>query len=140
MSTVKHMSKNKELKKWIRKLDEVYSHYVRLKNSRGGIGKCYTCGKFSEWKYLQCGHFHTRTHMATRWDEDNTRVQCVSCNMFKEGNKPVYAEKLRNELGEEKFDMLNIKKNNFWKPAAFELGILTKEYQNKIDELSKVHG
>jgi hypothetical protein len=130
MITVKHIAK----------LDAVFSKYIRLKHSRGGIGRCYTCGKFAEIKNLQCGHFHSRKHLALRWDESNCRPQCVTCNMFMEGNKIEYTRKLTEELGQEAIDMLNIRKNNFWKPTCFELELLTKEYQAKLNELSKVHG
>lgn len=124
-------------KKLVKALDDVFSKYIRKKHSKDGIGRCYTCGKFDEPKNLQCGHFHSRKHMATRWEEANCRPQCVHCNMFSEGNKPQYTIRLMNELGCAEFEKLNIKKNNFWKPTDFELKILINEYTIKLKELEK---
>ena len=55
--------------KIVKKLDAIFSRYIRKKNSKNNLAKCFTCGKVDEWKYLQCGHFQSRRHYATRWDE-----------------------------------------------------------------------
>ena len=36
---------------------------------------------------MQAGHFMSRKHYSTRWDEDNVQVQCVSCNLFRQGEQ-----------------------------------------------------
>ena len=43
--------------KLVKKLDTVFSQYIRLKDSKDGIGTCVTCGKQDHWKNLQAGHF-----------------------------------------------------------------------------------
>lgn len=63
-----------------------------------------TCGAVVFWKEIQCGHFIDRRHMATRFDPDNCHPQCVSCNVFKSGNIPMYErylEQLKPGLVEE---------------------------------------
>lgn len=84
-------------------LDAVFSKYIRAKYSENGICECYTCGKRGYIEDMQCGHFHSRKHNATRFDEENCRVQCMPCNVWKHGNYIEYAERLRDEIGEEAY-------------------------------------
>ena len=58
----------------IKRLDAVFSQYIRLRHAKNEIAECYTCGKKDHYKKLQCGHFMSRKHYATRWDEDNCEV------------------------------------------------------------------
>lgn len=76
-----------------KKLDSVFSKYIRQKYP----ARCYTCGKVGVT--LQCGHFVSRQYLATRWDENNCRPQCVGCNMFGNGQLLDFEENLKKELG-----------------------------------------
>ena len=73
--------------KLIKKLDSVFSQYIRLKDSKDGIGTCITCGKQDHIKRLQAGHMISRKHYSTRWDERNVKIQCVGCNVFRYGEQ-----------------------------------------------------
>ena len=116
---------------YIKKLDDIFSKYIRLKYSKEGICECYTCGKYNKWQNMQCGHFFSRKYYATRWDENNVRVQCVSCNVFHEGEKIIFTQKLFKEIGAEKMQLLGIKKNNIVNLGIFELKTLITLYENK---------
>ena len=72
-------------KNLIKKLDTVFSLYIRRRHAKNDIAQCYTCGKKDHYKKLQNGHFMSRKSYATRWDETNCQVQCVKCNMFEQG-------------------------------------------------------
>ena len=73
------MAKKLTRSKLVKKLDAVFSQYIRLKDAdEFGNATCFTCGKVDHWKKLQNGHFQSRKHYATRWDEMNCQVQCVS--------------------------------------------------------------
>lgn len=79
-------------------LDLVFSRYIRLKNADiNGISECYTCGKREEYTKQQCGHYISRSSMATRFLEQNCRVQCKSCNEYKSGNIDEYTKRLEAE-------------------------------------------
>ena len=41
----------------VKKLDAVFSIYIRRRFAVNDIAKCVTCGKEDHWKSLQCGHF-----------------------------------------------------------------------------------
>lgn len=83
---------------------------------------CFTCGKhLPDFKDRQAGHFWSRGgHDSVRFNLDNLRIQCVTCNNFKSGNLAEYAIKLRAEIGNLRFDELNkqahqiTKRNRDW--------------------------
>jgi len=114
-----------------KKLDTVFSIYSRnFYSDSSGNTECYTCGKKGTVKTMQCGHFHSRSHLSVRWDLDNVRNQCAGCNVFKHGNYIVYTMKLYNEIGPFEFMALEQKKNKEFK--------VTKEWLlEKIEEFSK---
>tara|TARA_S200002703_G_C3708212_1_gene217540 strand:+ start:115 stop:492 length:378 start_codon:yes stop_codon:yes gene_type:complete len=89
--------RKKSRKSLIKKLDTVFSEYIRRRTAdHKGIVECFTCGKKDHWKKMQCGHFQSRKHYSTRWNEDNCQVQCVGCNMFKSGEQYKFGLKLGN--------------------------------------------
>jgi hypothetical protein len=36
---------------------------------------------------IHAGHFMSRRHLATRWDEKNVNSQCAGCNTFRGGEQ-----------------------------------------------------
>lgn len=111
------------------KLDAVFSIYVRTKYPKF----CYTCDKPSS--KLQCGHFIPRSYLATRWDERNTRPQCVGCNIWGRGQLLEFEERLIEELGREVVDELKAKRKLLWKltPSWYEAEI--KRYTGLVENL-----
>ncbi len=62
-----------------KKLDTIFSIYIRTKHSDcDGVVKCFTCGASKVIKKIQNGHFVSRQYLATRWEEDNCRPQCLT--------------------------------------------------------------
>jgi 5-methylcytosine-specific restriction endonuclease McrA len=88
------MAKKPSRKTIITKLDNIFSQYIRLRYSKNEISECVTCGKQDHWKKLQAGHFVSRKHYATRWDEDNVQVQCSGCNVFRYGEQYLFSKYL----------------------------------------------
>jgi hypothetical protein len=85
----------------VKKLDSVFSIYIRRRYAVNDIAKCVTCGKEDNWKSLQCGHFMSRKHLSTRWNEDNCQVQCAGCNVFRYGEQYKFSLYLGNNLSEQ---------------------------------------
>jgi len=114
--------------KLVKKLDVVFSKYIRLKDSKNGIGTCVTCGKKDYWKNLQAGHFMSRKHYSTRWDEDNVKIQCSACNVFRYGEQFLFSKYLGNNLS----DKLLNKSRNIVKFTNIELEEMILHYSNKL--------
>ena len=64
----------------VKKLDKVFSLYIRLRDAMpSGYVRCISCGQIKPFADVDCGHFHSRTHMATRFDEENCNAECRYC-------------------------------------------------------------
>lgn len=126
------MPKKPTRKTLITKLDKVFSEYIRRRYAKNEIATCVTCGKKDHWKKLQAGHFMSRKHYATRWDEDNVEVQCSACNVFRYGEQYLFAK----YLGTEKADMLLAKSRETVKFPDWEIQEMIELYKNKIKDLS----
>ena len=64
----------------VKKLDKVFALYIRLRDVMpNGYGRCISCGKIKHFSDLDCGHFYSRKHMGTRFDEDNCSAECKYC-------------------------------------------------------------
>lgn len=93
--------KKKTRSQLVKELDKVFSEYVRRKDADlNGNVSCFTCGKVSHWKDMQCGHFQSRKHYATRWDEQNCQIQCSGCNIFRSGEQFKFGKSLDITYGD----------------------------------------
>lgn len=64
----------------VKKLDKVFSQYIRLRDAMpGGVFRCISCGRTLPIGRADCGHYFSRRHMSTRFDEDNCNAECSYC-------------------------------------------------------------
>ena len=129
------MAKKLTRSKIVKKLDTVFSQYIRQKNAINEIATCFTCGKQDHWKKLQNGHFQSRKFYSTRWDEQNCQVQCAGCNVFKYGEQFIFGRKLDEKYGEGTAEELYFKAKKIVKLSSDELIDLTNRYKNFINYL-----
>ena len=122
-------------KNLIKKLDTVFSIYIRRRHAKNDIAQCYTCGKKDHYKKLQNGHFMSRKSYATRWDETNCQVQCVKCNMFEQGMSYVFGLNLNKQFGEGTAEELLRKSKEILKLSNDEVVSLITKYENKLNNL-----
>jgi hypothetical protein len=113
------------------KLDTVFSQYIRRKDAIDEVAECITCGKKDHYKKLQCGHFMSRRHYSTRWEENNVGVQCYGCNISRHGEQYKFSLYLGNNLAEE----MNIKSKQIVKFADVYLIDMIEYYAAKLDLL-----
>jgi hypothetical protein len=125
------MAKKPTRKTIITKLDSIFSQYIRLRYSKNEIATCVTCGRSDNWKKMQNGHFVSRKHYATRWDEDNCQVQCAGCNVFRYGEQYLFSKYLGADLSEE----LLMKSRKIKKFTDSELLDMIELYNEKVNNL-----
>jgi hypothetical protein len=126
------MTKKKASRKSIiKKLDTIFSIYIRRRYAINDVAECVTCGKRDNWKKLQAGHFMSRKHYATRWDEDNVEVQCMGCNVYRYGEQYLFSK----HLGKTKSDDLLVKSRAIKKFSDFDLLELIDIYEQKVHNL-----
>ena len=125
------MPRKASRKTLVKKLDTIFSIYIRKRYAKDNIAECVTCGKRDHWKNLQAGHFMSRKHYATRWDEDNVEVQCMGCNVYRYGEQYLFAK----HLGETKADALLVKSRQIQKFTGADLIDLIELYTDKVNNL-----
>ena len=107
-------------KKLIKKLDTVFSKYIRARDRR-----CVTCGRVDN---VQCGHLFTRASMSTRWDEMNAYCQCVVCNSMHEYNPEPLMTYAIMKHGRESIEELMQKHKKPLKMSDGEIMLLIEKY------------
>ena len=128
------MKKKPSISKLKKKLDTIFSIYIRLKDAdENGYNYCYTCNKKDYYKYLQNGHFISRKYLATRFDEENCKPQCPACNVFRYGEQYLFGQKLGKKLAE----ALQLKSKTSVKIMAFEYEEKIAYYKTIVDKLLK---
>lgn len=119
-----------KLRKINRMRDEAWgwlSKYIRLKSAdQFGMVECYTCGNKVHYKESNAGHFKHGHNKVTFLLEDNIKVQCVACNLYKSGVLDVYGMRLAKEKGISWLEELTA--------LSHKVEKLSREYyQEKID-------
>jgi len=130
------MAKKTNRKKLIEKLDTVFSVYIRKRDAINNIAECFTCGKQDNYKKLQCGHFQSRKHYATRWDEINCQVQCSGCNVFRYGEQFKFSLNLDARYGIGTAEQLYLKSKQTLKLDNNDLEMLINKYIELTNELN----
>lgn len=118
-----------------KKLDAVFSEWIRRKDAINGLAKCVTCGKQARWQEMQCGHFISRTHLATRFSPTNCAVQCVMCNVFKHGNYIEYVVWMVENYGYSVIEDLREEKHRQVKYSRSDYEAMITEYREKLSTL-----
>jgi hypothetical protein len=119
-------------------LDEEFSKYIRMTHAdRNGLCVCYTCSTVAHWKDMDNGHFRGRKHLATRYDLDNCRPQCKTCNQFKEGKYERFENHLRREIGSTRVDTVIANSYLTVKISEPEAQAMLQSLKQKNKELEK---
>lgn len=120
----------------IEQLDKVFSKYIRLRDMLpDGDFICISCGRKLPFSYSQCGHYHPRANMSTRFDEDNCHSECVECNCFEQNHLEGYRRNLIAKIGEERVLELDKRAKETKKWSHYELGELIAYYKEKIKQM-----
>jgi hypothetical protein len=119
-----------------KKLDKVFSEYIRRSNSNFGLAMCVTCGVEKPWKELQNGHYISRGNSVLRYDERNCHVQCAGCNVFKNGNYPKYALFMIDRYGVGILKQLETEAKEIKRWKVPELEAMIADYRLKLDDLT----
>ena len=130
----------KTISKLKKELDKWFSLYIRLREANEyGYCQCFTCGKVGHYKTggMQNGHFQSRKHMATRFDEENCQVQCVACNMFRQGEQFKFGMNLDAKYGEGKAEELEYLARTIHKVSRVEYEEQISYYKNLVENLKE---
>lgn len=135
--TNKNTSKSR-VKTLEKKLDKIFSLYIRLRDSKNFQFKyfrCISCNKLKTFEDADCGHYFSRKNKSTRFSEINCNAECSYCNRFKADHLHGYRDNLVKKIGQERFDLLQWESNQAKKYSEFELEALIEYYTCKVKEL-----
>ena len=131
----------KTISKLKKELDTIFSIYIRIRESEEGLVQCFTCNKVSHYKSgMQNGHFQSRKHLATRWDDENCQVQCVGCNMFKAGEQYKFAINLDAKYGSGKAEELEFLARTIMKVSRIDYEEKIGYYKGLVEKLKREKG
>lgn len=116
----------------VKNLDSVFSKYIRLRYAKNEVAECYTCGKKDHYKKQQAGHFASRRHYSTRWNEYNVQVQCYSCNIGMQGLQFEFGKRLNKEYGDSFAEKLLIESKQIVKFTDDDLKDMIDHYKKEL--------
>jgi len=103
---------------------------------RLGKGRCYTCGAFVPFEKSVAGHaIEKRGHAAIYFDLDCLRNQCSRCNRRLHGNHSVFAAKLIEEIGPERFKKMHQRAIKSMVYTKLDLDKIAEERSEMISKL-----
>lgn len=138
---VKHISKKKSNGMTV--ADGWFSKYIRVKYSytitADGtvVCMCYTCSKLYSANKITNGHYHSRRLANIRYNEDNARPQCISCNSFKQGMHTEFRANLIKEIGVERVESLDFLAGQKFKVHPGFYREMSDIYRVKFNEICK---
>ena len=126
----------------MRNADIYFSRYIRLKHSENGLCTCYTCGAIKPIKEVDNGHYMKRDHKSTRYNEDNCRPQCKTCNgNTKHNGKQVeFRLNLVNEIGIDEVEKIELDSRKAIDAGYHFYKEIADTYREKVNELQKELG
>lgn len=129
----------KTVSKLKKELDKWFSLYIRLQSATlEGAVICATCNKVSHYKVgMQCGHFQSRRHHSTRWDEKNCAVQCISCNCFSQGEQFKFSIYIDSKYGEGTSEELQLKARQPFKMMRIDYEEKITYYKSLVEKLKQ---
>ena len=134
-------TKEKRKPDLVKKLDKVFSQYIRLRDVMpSGFFKCISCGKIKPFAEADCGHYHSRTHMATRFEEDNCHCECRFCNRMSADHLIGYRENLITKIGFSRVERLNVLAHSQKHWLDCELEEKIAYYKAEVKRLSSMKG
>ncbi len=82
------------------KLWRVFSLWIRLRDAdKNGYIRCITSGKMAHWTESDAGHFISRRHLSTKFDEQNVHAQNRHDNRFQYGKQYEYGLAIDKKYG-----------------------------------------
>ena len=129
----------KTISKLKKELDKWFSLFIRLREATAeGSVQCFTCSRISHYKSgMQNGHFQSRRHHSTRWNELNCQVQCVKCNMYEQGEQFRFGIGLDGKYGEGTSEELEFLARTIMKVSRIDYEDKISYYKDLVEKLKK---
>lgn len=135
--TDKMKVKEKSLQVLEKELDAVFSDFIRLRDCRSGMCRCFVCNAWIHWKYAQNGHFIPRAKMPTRYHEKNCHAVCEACNVYDAKHQLKYGVAMVNKYGIEEVESLMNLSRGLQKFMRSDITELITNYTESVSILKR---
>ena len=81
---------------------------------------------------MHAGHFMSRKHLSTRWNEDNVQVQCPKCNLFGQGELYAFGKLLDVRVRDGISEELESLSRTTVKIMRFEYEEMIQKYKKEV--------
>ena len=116
----------------VKKLDKVFSLFIRRRDAIRFNGMCPFCQK----KPIECNfHFITRSRYNTRFDEVNCVASCFGCNYRMTFDQGPFIQWFLGRLGMEEYNNLVNRSRQLAKFSIFDLQEMIGRYQGKFEAM-----
>lgn len=123
--------KKESLSKLKKKLWEVFSKYIRVRDKF----TCFTCGRVGTGGGIHAGHFIPKSvsGLSLYFSEEAVNAQCYHCNINLSGNWLAYEEAMIRKHGKERTEELKREARGIKREyTSEEYAQLIEHYQKKI--------
>jgi len=114
----------------IKKLDKLFSIYIRTRYAIDGMVRCVTCNTIKYTSEIDAGHFVSRRFHATRWSPLNVHCQCKKCNNWGSGESYLMGKYIDETYGVGTADELIKLSKQITKFTDQDLKDMIKLYEN----------
>lgn len=129
-------SSDKDIRGLMKKADEVFSRYIRERAVQSdGWCYCAICGKHGLTRNMQNGHYISRSHMATRYMEENCMPSCAKCNSRHEEDIEPYKQALIFYGGISLVAYLELMGRKIVKYSSSDLQDIIDKYESLLKQL-----
>ena len=105
----KTAQRKKEIRKrsdWLDQLQKLVNQYVTKVLYPNEL--CYTCRRAKPDSVFNAGHCFSRgARPELRFNLNNVRKQCVTCNLYESGRHKQFCDRLEKEIGDDEFSLLS---------------------------------
>ena len=126
-------SKQKNKAYWKKRADRLFSLFIRQRDADGnGYCRCITCGASHHWRGIDAGHFMSRRHESTRYNEKNCNAQDKKCNLFDQGKQFEHGLAIDKKYGAGTAEKLVILSKVSCKRNAYDYELIGNELLAKL--------
>lgn len=124
--------KEKSLSTLIKELDIVFGNFIKLRDTKDGVIRCFVCHKPIPRNEAEVLHFIGRQSMPVRFHEQNCNTGCYECNRLDTDHMVKYLIRMNEVYGEDTVLYLTRQSKSLQKWMPFEIKAMIEEYKNKI--------
>lgn len=137
---IRTKSKQDSLSTLIKKLDTVFSEFIRLRDcDDNGTVTCFVTGERVWWRDADAAHWIHRASMPTRFNEDNVHATTKDTNQFEDPyeHERKYTRAMLKQYGAFRLDVLRALAKGLQKYTRPEILSMIETYSEKVKQLKK---